>query len=70
MHQEKKMFHGNFFIFVQKNINRNGFQKIKIGPVENFEKRPKTDKVGQKNDQKVFMAIFVKRQIKPLGKIF
>ena len=37
MHQEKKNY-GYFFIFVHKNINRNGFQKILIGPLQDFEK--------------------------------
>ena len=39
--KRKKMFHGIFFIFVHKNINRYVFQKIKIGPLEDFLKRPK-----------------------------
>ena len=34
--REKKMFHGNFFIFVHKNVYRIRFQKIKIGPLKGF----------------------------------
>ena len=38
MHQEKKNVHGNFFIFVHKNVYRIIFQKIKIGPLKGFKK--------------------------------
>ena len=34
---------------------------FKRSKVENFEKRPKTDKVGQKNDQKVFFGHFCQK---------
>ena len=34
------MFHGNFLIFVHKNMNINELQKIKIRPWEDFELRP------------------------------
>ena len=36
MHQEKKIVHGNFLIFVHKNVYRIRFQKIKIGPLKGY----------------------------------
>ena len=36
------MFYGNYFIFSRKNMNTNGFQKIKIWKSQDLEKRPKT----------------------------
>ena len=65
----EKMFYGNYFIFSRKNMNTNGFQKIKIWKSQDLEKRPKTCP-GWPKQQANFFAIFVKRAIKPLGKIF
>ena len=39
MHREKKITHSKFFDFRSKNVNRNRFQEIKIGPWEGFEKK-------------------------------
>ena len=50
----KKCSMVNSLIFVHKNINRNEFQKIKIRPSQDFEKRPKTWPGRPK-----FLAIFV-----------
>ena len=39
MHQEKNLPMVIFLIFVQKNVYRIRFQKIKIGPLKGFEKK-------------------------------
>ena len=40
MHQEKKMYYGNFFYFrAKKKLYKIRFQKIKIGPLKGFEKK-------------------------------
>ena len=37
--ERKKNTHSNFCYFRSKNVNRNRFQEIKIGPWEGFEKK-------------------------------
>ena len=44
-------------------------QKIKIRSWGDFKKRPKTCPGRPKKQPKIFLAIFVKRPIKPLGKL-
>ena len=60
--REKKCSMVIFFIFSHKNINTNGFQKIKFRPLQDFEKYPKTCPDRPKKRPNLF-ALFAKRPI-------
>ena len=68
MHQEKKMFYGNLFYFQSQKYDYKWIPEDQNLEITGFWKTAK-NVPGLAKKQANFFAIFVKRAIKPLGKL-